>query len=125
MKKISLLLLALIIPLCAYAKHEQPEKYYQELWCNANKGQLEVVLKDSTRIDCLTDKYAIEFDFSRKWAEAIGQSLHYSYMTGKKAGIVLILESPMEEKYYNRLIPLGEKYGIELFKMYAPSMKKY
>ncbi len=124
MKKISILLLALLIPVCALAKHECPEKYYQELWCNANNGQLEVVLSDYTRIDCVTDKYAIEFDFARKWAEAIGQSLHYSYMTGKKAGIVLIIENPTEEKYYNRLIPLAKKYDIELFKMYAPSLSK-
>jgi hypothetical protein len=46
-----------------FAKREHPEKWYQEKWCEANKGQVEVVLPNGTRCDCLTDTHAIEFDF--------------------------------------------------------------
>ena len=53
------------------AKREHPEKWYQVKWCEAQKGQIEVVLKDGTRCDCLTDTHAIEFDFGSQWAEAI------------------------------------------------------
>ena len=56
--------------------------------------------KDFTRVDCLTDKYAVEFDFANKWAESIGQALHYQLMTGKKAKVVLSLEDPMHEMVY-------------------------
>jgi hypothetical protein len=45
------------------AKREHPEKWYQQKWCEANKGQVEVVLPDGTRCDCVTDTHAIEFDF--------------------------------------------------------------
>jgi len=37
------------------AKREHPEKWYQEQWCAAHKGQVEVALPDGTRCDCLTD----------------------------------------------------------------------
>ena len=73
-----------------HAGHIYKEKEYQECWCNKAGRVTEYVLPDKTRVDCLTDEYAIEFDFAEKWAEAIGQALHYSLMTGKSAGIVLI-----------------------------------
>jgi len=65
----------------------QPEAQYVLETC---QGQVEYRLPDNTRVDCLTEEYAIEYDFSRKWAEAIGQALHYSLMTDRKAGVVLI-----------------------------------
>lgn len=110
-----LLFACLFFVLPVSAKHIHPEKYYQELWCGEHNGVMEYKLDDYTRVDCLTDEYAIEFDFGRKWAEAIGQSLHYAYKTGKKAGIVLILEQPKDEVYYKRLVPLCDKYNITLW----------
>lgn len=56
-----------------------------------------------TRCDCLTDEYAIEFDFGYKWAESIDQSLYYALQTGRKPGVVLILENPHERRYWIRL----------------------
>ena len=79
------------------------EKWYQQRWCEQKDGQVEVILKDKTRCDCLTDDYAIEVDFSRKWAEAVGQSLHYAKMTGKQAGILLIVENKNDKKHLARL----------------------
>jgi len=68
------------------AKRLHFEKEYQQVWCSCESGEIEVRLSDRTRIDCLTAQYAIEFDFASKWAEAIGQSLHYASQTGKQAG---------------------------------------
>ena len=64
------------------------EKDYQLKHC---EGQIEYVLPDRTRVDCLTETHAIEYDYGHKWAEAVGQSLHYAMHTGKRAGIVLII----------------------------------
>ena len=61
------------------------------------------MLPDRTRCDCVTDHYAVEFDFGKKWAEAIGQPLYYSLQTGKKAEIVHILEKPSDYKNWIRL----------------------
>lgn len=101
-----------------YAKHLHTEKEYQECWCNAHNGVMEYQLKDYCRVDCLTDTHAIEFDFSKKWAESIGQSLYYAHSTGKKAGIVLIMENPEREQVYlNRVKTMGKKYGIDVWVM--------
>ncbi len=62
-----------------------------------------MVLPDGTRCDCVTETHAIEFDFGNKWTEAVGQSLYYSLQPGKKAGIVLILETMKDRKYWIRL----------------------
>jgi len=92
--KILMLLLSLLLASEAYAKRDHPERYYQELWCK-DKGVVEYRLMDRTRVDCLTDTHAIEFDFASKWAESIGQALHYSAMTGKKAGAIHRLQFPV------------------------------
>ncbi len=103
-------------------KHLHKEAYYQQLWCNKHSGIMEYKNSDKTRVDCLTKDYAVEFDFAEKWAESVGQSLHYELMTGKKAMIVLILEHPETQMvYYERTKKLGEKYGINVEYMTAES----
>jgi len=93
-----------MLPHPVMAKRAHPEKWYQQQWCEAHQEQLEVVLSDDTRCDCVTETHAIEFDFGNNWAEAIGQSGWYASRTNKKVGIVLILESVKDLKYWNRLI---------------------
>ena len=78
-----------------------------------HKGQVEVVLPDGTRCDCLTDTHAIEFDFGSKWAEAIGQSAYYALQTGRKAGVVLVLETAKDRKYWMRLNTTIEHFEFE------------
>lgn len=73
-----------------------------------------MVLPDRTRCDCLTSTYAVEFDFGNKWAEAIGQALHYAIQTGKKAGIVLILEKEKDRKYWIRLNTIIQYYDLPI-----------
>ena len=75
---------------------------------------MEVVLPDRTRCDCLTQTHAIEFDFGSKWAEAIGQSLYYSLQTGKRAGIVLILEKSKDYRYWIRLNTTIEYFNLPI-----------
>jgi hypothetical protein len=50
----------------------------------------EVALPNGTRADCMTDRLAIEVDWTHKWAEAIGQAMLYSAATEKLPGIILI-----------------------------------
>ena len=88
------------------------EKDYQLTWCI--NGATEYRLEDRTRVDCLTDRHAIEFDFAPKWAEALGQSLHYSRMTGKRAGIVLIYRKPADRRYLERLNAVIEQHQLPI-----------
>lgn len=98
----------------AQAEHPHSEKWYQQHWCSEHRGQAEVVLPDSTRADCITETHAIEFDFGRKWAEAIGQALYYSVQTGKRAGIVLILEKEEDYRYWLRLNTTIEHHKLPI-----------
>ncbi len=99
MKKLILTFLSILIALPIQAAHQYKEKEYQEVWCKQAGGVTEYVLDDGARVDCITDEYAIEFDFASKWAEAVGQSLYYALKTEKKPGIVLILEKETDRRF--------------------------
>ena len=97
--------------------HPHNELSYQHAYCSAHNGIEEYELSDETRVDCLTDNYAIEFDFANKWAESIGQAVHYGLMTGKKPKVVLILDSKYKEEqivYFERVKKIGIAYNIEV-----------
>lgn len=94
--------------------HSKTEKEYVASWCTLAAGQTEIRLYDKTRCDCLTATHAIEFDFGKKWAESIGQSLHYALQTGKKAGIVLILRSKSDRKNWLKLNSVIQHYRLPI-----------
>ena len=129
MKQFLLLILIMnIISLSVYAStpktHIYYEKEYQNAWCRANGGITEVILPDKTRVDCVTKTHAIEFDFTKKWAESIGQSLYYGQQLHKKAGIVLISENDQsDEKYIKRVKSVANYHNIDLWIMTPEQMK--
>lgn len=109
------LLLFLTIPAQAFAasQHAHPERWYQERWC-ATRGQMEVVMPDQSRVDCMNATHAVEFDFGRKWAESIGQALNYGAQSGRTPGIVLILKAPGDVRYLERVKSVRRAYGLPL-----------
>jgi hypothetical protein len=112
---ISIVIIVLfLLPSPGLAKHAHYERWYQSRWCEQHKGRLEFLLPDKTRCDCVTDGQAIEFDFGPKWTEAIGQALYYALQTGKRPGIVLILESEDDYKYWVRLNSVIKHYGLPI-----------
>ena len=48
-----ILLIILVFPASVLGKREHPEKWYQEKWCDAHKGQVEVVLPDGSLVKSL------------------------------------------------------------------------
>lgn len=101
-KTILLSTLLFLSPLVNAARFNH-ESYYQDMWCEEQNGEVEVTMSSGARADCITETHAVEFDFGDKWAEAIGQSLHYAQQTNKRAGIVLILEQVEDERFWERL----------------------
>lgn len=97
---------------------DMKESYYVSQWCRDDFGKREFVLWDNTRVDCLTKDYAIEFDFAKKWAESIGQSLYYSKMTGKKPAVALILTDIKDYRYVKRIERLDNGIKIFIIKAY-------
>ena len=102
------ILILIFIPKCVWAMSERD---YQIAHC---QGVLEYRLDDGSRVDCLTDEYAIEYDFANKWAEAVGQALYYAEKTGKKPAIVLILKNDKQKKHLPKAEVLCNKYDIKL-----------
>lgn len=114
MIKFILVILFFIITGCSSVQKHYAEKHYQTILCNDLQGKMEYVLKDKTRVDCLTEKYAIEVDFAKKWAESIGQSLYYAEQTGRKPAIGLIV-GKKDKRFVKRITTLTKKYKIKLF----------
>lgn len=92
------------------------ERYYQTKICNELIGDIEHVLFDKTRVDCLTQDYAIEVDWVKKWAEGIGQTLYYAKITGKQPAVALIVSrSNKDKRYLRRLKVVADELDIKVF----------
>ncbi len=88
----SIILLSLL--LAASAPAQELERDRQAQLCAGM--QMNRYLPNGTHVDCLTDDYAIEVDFSNKWAEAIGQSLMYAAELERLPGIILVCRQGMD-----------------------------
>ncbi len=123
-KTVPIVILLLILSVATYLyfgtspQKRHKEKYYQTLLCDELGGVMEQRLLDRTRVDCLTDEYAIEVDFAKKWAESVGQSLYYAEMTEKKPAVGLIVrDTKKDERHLKRLKVLADKYHIKIFEI--------
>ena len=93
------------------------EKDYQKQYCDTLKGIIEYRLPDGTRIDCLTEDFAIEFDFQNKWAECFGQAKYYSKKINRELGkktqpACALIVNEKGDKYIKRLEFLSEEEGL-------------
>jgi hypothetical protein len=87
----------LVVGLLSTASGAVDESIWQRRYCAGM--ELEKHLPSGGYIDCLSPDYAIEVDWSKNWAEAVGQSLYYAGATGRKPGIILLCkesEGPVE-----------------------------
>lgn len=98
-----------------FSQTKQRETYYQQQFAEIIGGEREVVLEDRTRVDIVTDTHVIEVDFAAKWAESIGQALHYKNMLGKKAGVLLIMKGDEEMRFLKRLMGVAVQHGIDVW----------
>lgn len=121
MRLIKIISLALLVSSFS-SNAKMKESDYVNKYC---EGRIEVVLPSRKRVDCLTAEYAIEYDYRRKWAEAFGQSIHYSIQTGKKPGIVLIGDYPKIQKeltiLHNMFKHVG--YGPDDYKIFVIALE--
>ena len=65
-------------------------------------GIAEYRTEDGSRVDIVTDEYAIEVEWATKWKEAIGQALFYGVMTGRKPAIILMQKTSQEWRHVMR-----------------------
>ncbi len=96
--------MALVIAVAASASaagRHHGKRWYRDRWCAKNFSGSGFSL--GRHDDCLTGTYLIEFDYADHWYESIGESLYHAMRAGKKAGIVLIMERPRDNAYWERL----------------------
>lgn len=98
------------------------ERVYQEYWGTYINGldnddivaidnHVEIRLSDGTRCDLFYKdgkghEYAIECDFVDKFNEGVSQASRYALLTGKRPGLLIIMEGQnpnLEEKKLNQL----------------------
>ena len=108
------LLLSFVFIDSAYAIEN--EAFYSDKFCKEMSGKSEHVLKDLSRVDCLTDTHAFEFDWAdgMKVYEAIGQSLYYASETGKEPGIYLLIRKKNSEKHIRKVKRVIEAFELPI-----------
>lgn len=81
--------------------------------------EAEVPLPDNSRVDLLHRTYAIEADWSDKWAEGIGQALYYAIATDRHPGVLLLRKADTSDEAFSahvqRCKKVCVKHGIALW----------
>lgn len=117
--KFRTIIIAALLSSCGADWHESD---YASAWCKNANGATEVTTSAGTRVDCETDTYAVEVDYGRKWAEGLGQALHYSSVTGKRAAVVLIVRDG-DERFVTRLQNTITKLSLDVTVFIVKSRK--
>ena len=89
-------------------------RWYRDTWCAEKQGQTNAPMPDRMTCDCLTDTHAVRVDFGDNWTQAVGFALHYSLQTGKKGGIVLVLDKSKDYRHWIRLNALLQEYKLPI-----------
>lgn len=82
--------------------NDYSEKDYSDYIQTLIGGEREYSV-ESGRVDLLTDEFAFEIEWARKWKEAIGQTIWYALQTNRKPAIILIMETKSDYKYFVQL----------------------
>lgn len=81
-------------------------------------------LWDRSRADFLSDDFAFEVDWSKKWAEGIGQALFYAAMTEKEPALFLLVKDLESERRYLLRAKIACDYAGVSLGIYDVARKK-
>lgn len=118
--KLPFIVLGLILSLFSTSQAEvkKPKtfkevNYIEELWKHHNfeKGKH---IGQRFQPDLFFEGYVVEVDWEHKMYEALGQSLVYSYVSGKKPGIV-ILDDINRNTNYEKFLDIFDHYEIKIW----------
>lgn len=112
MQKLIFIVAAIILQ--ATASNGKTNDWYAAKWCVLVKGENQVRMADGTVADCVTSDTAYEVEFAKDHYQGIGQALHYAAVSKKKPGLVIVLRSPGDEKYYKRVENSVAYHGIQI-----------
>ncbi|MBF0530742.1 MAG: tetratricopeptide repeat protein [Deltaproteobacteria bacterium] len=98
----------------AAARREHPLEWYRQAWCQKQNGQADFRMIEGNDCDCLTASHAVAFEYADRWAEVIGRSLDNARQTGRKPGIVLVMETKDDQKYQVNLRTTVEAFKLNI-----------
>lgn len=103
-------ILTFLIIFIPYKAVAMQEKDYINTHC---KGHIEYRIKgERTRVDCLLEEKACEYDFSNKYHQCIGQALYYGFATNKRPCCVLIENSKSSFKHIIKARSIIQYYNL-------------
>lgn len=110
-------ILASLLFLLSIQAHAKAEAEYALEHCNTINGITEFTLEDKTRVDCLTPRDAIEYDFTNKWYECISQALYYRMHTGRQAvcGLIHKNGTTIESEHVDRALDTVKHYNLPVY----------
>lgn len=97
--KMIFLIMSLMAPTWLFAR----ERSITRVWCQAQgKAEAEYIFEDKTRVDCLTEKYAVEAEWAPTWKGGTGQAIHYARKSGQDPAILILRKGPKDDKYIDQ-----------------------
>lgn len=107
MRRVAFFLLMIV---SSFLLSAQGESFYTYIIQQELGGEREFKVQNG-RVDIVNDSFAIEVDFSKKWKQAIGQSIWYGMNTSLQPGIVLIRTGP-KDTYHIQLFSALNYAGL-------------
>ena len=71
---------------------------------------------NGTRTDCLNAQYAVEIDYTYKWAEGVGQALYYAELHQRTPGIIFVCHPETTDELCDKHV----KRAMTILSTYAP-----
>ena len=103
----------------SFAEETKDRRWYRDTWCTEHQGTIEYEISDRMIADCVTETHAVRVDFGNNWTQALGFALHYGMKTGKRGGVVLILDQSKDYMHWIRLNSVIEHYKLPLDAWYV------
>ena len=107
-RELVLFIVVLVVLSGVTAAFAKSENEYQATLC-ADFERSVFLQAYGTEVDCRSPDLAIELDFSQKWAEAIGQAMHYATALDTKIGIILVCKAGTEPETCTRHTYIAEE----------------
>lgn len=90
----------------------KPTDVYAKKWCTENEGTQGVQLESQDKVDCLTDKFAVNAVYAEKLKEGIGSSLYTALKLKRKPGLLVILRKPSDKEFVEQLKETNKHFKI-------------
>ncbi len=94
-------------------KPHEPEPVWSRWIAYLLGGVPEVRTFDGSRVDVLTERYAIEVDWVKNWKTGPAQAVLYGAQLGREPAVILLTRGkPSEERYLHRAHTVCARIGV-------------